>query len=177
MKPLKDYILPKVNIMVGRFQPITTGHLRCMKEVQKRTGNPLIICMIDTPMDKLDKKHPFPSEFLITHYDSLPVKDIVLVKNANIVQIAEQLSDYQISGWVCGTDRYDSYKKMAEKYKDESNLADDFEMIEIKRGDDDESASKLRQFILDENYNEFDKMSAIKGKCYYDDLRRFMLAL
>lgn len=168
----------KVNIMVGRFQPITTGHIKCIKEIQEKTGNPLILCMINTTLDKLDKKHPFPSTFLLEYYrQHLPVKGIMLVKNADIVAISEALKNYQISGWVCGTDRIDSYKKMAERYHEQANLSDDFEMLEIERTDDDESASKLRKMILEDNYFEFYQMSAITDETYYKGLRRYMLAL
>ena len=165
----------KVNIMVGRFQPITNGHLKCINEIRKKTGRPVILCMINTPANKLDEKHPFPSDFLIDYYKDLPVKEVVLVKNADIVKISQELKGYQISGWVCGSDRIDSYRKMASKYAKEANLADDFEMIEIPRTEDDESASKLRNMILYNDYKGFLKMSPIKT--YYAKLRTYMLAL
>lgn len=165
----------KVNIMVGRFQPITNGHLKCINEIRKKTGRPVVLCMINTPPNKLDEKHPFPSDFLIKYYKKLPIKEIRLVKNADIVKISQELEGYQISGWVCGSDRIDSYRKMAEKYKKEAGLSDDFEMIEIPRTEDDESASKLRQMILNDDYEGFLKMSPIKT--YYKELREYMLAL
>lgn len=173
MKSIKDYIRPKVNIMVGRFQPITTGHLKCVNEIQKKTGNPVILCMIETI--KTDERHPFPSKFLVPYYKQLPIENIVTVKNADIVKISEQLEDYQISGWVAGTDRYDSYKKMATKYAREADLADDFSMIEIPRTDSDVSASKLRECIKNDDYEGFLKMSAIKDKKYYEGLRKYIM--
>lgn len=175
MKHLNEYIKTKVNIMVGRFQPFTTGHLKCVETIQKQTGNPVIICMIETKESKLDEKHPFPSSFLLNWYKKLPIKDIVLVKNADITKIAEQLSDYQISGWVAGTDRYDSYKKMAERYGD--CLSSDFQMLEIPRTDEDISASKVRELIKEDNFEKFKKFSPIKDPTYYQGLQKYILSL
>jgi citrate lyase synthetase len=48
---------------------------------------------------------------------------------------------------------------MAEKYGDKAGLTDDFEMIEVKRSDDDISATKVRQALLDNDKRTFDKLT------------------
>ena len=161
--------MKQVNIIVGRFQPITIGHIKCAIEAfDKNEGHRTVLCMIDTPDNKVDARHPFSSSMLMPIYKSMFLKsrdtshcieDIVLVKNADIVKISQTLAelDYEPISWSCGTDRYDSYVQMAERYKDKAGLPEDFKLIEIKRSDDDVSATKLRQALIDDNQDEFFK--------------------
>lgn len=156
----------KVNIMVGRFQPFTKGHMKCVDYAYDKLKIPTIIAMINTPDNKVDKKHPFPSSLLLPIYKNMfeknpKIEDIILVSNADIVKIGEELynAGYEIASWTCGTDRIDSYSKMAEKYKERAHLSDDFQMLEIKRSDEDISATKVRQAILDNDYDTFFKLT------------------
>ena len=155
----------KCNILIGRFQPMTKGgHLKCAEQAMKETGNPTMFLMIETKEQKLDQKHPFPSSMLLPIYkDALKnnknVAGITLVKNANIIDLAEacRAEGFEPVSWTCGTDRYDSYKKMAERYAKDAGLADDFQVIEIKRGDEDSSATKLREYLRSGNEKAFEK--------------------
>ena len=115
--------MKEVNITIGRFQPFTKGHLACIESVYNELGLPTVICMIGVDDSKVDEKHPFPSSMLLPMYKDVfeknkMVADIILVKNANIVEIGETLykRGYQIKSWSCGTDRIASYEKMATKY-------------------------------------------------------------
>lgn len=155
----------KCNILIGRFQPMTKGgHLKCAEQAMKETGNPTMFLMIETKEQKLDQKHPFPSSMLLPIYkDALKnnknVAGITLVKNANIIDLAEacRAEGFEPVSWTCGTDRYDSYKKMAKHYAKDAGLADDFQVIEIKRGDEDSSATKLREYLRSGNEKAFEK--------------------
>jgi hypothetical protein len=157
--------MKRVNILVVRFQPFTKGHYKCVEEAWKLKKIPTVICMIDTPESKVDKRHPFTSKMLIELYKELfesdeKIADIVTVKNANIVANAETLKGlgYEIASWTCGTDRFDGYDKMATKYGEMIGLPDDYETIEVKRGDDDISATKVREALLKDDRDEFDKL-------------------
>jgi nicotinic acid mononucleotide adenylyltransferase len=159
--------MKKVNILIGRFQPITNGHVKCAQVAFEQKGIPTVLCMIETPDSKVDARHPFPSSLTVPMYKDLfshnkkaHIEDIVLVKNADIIKIAEVLraNGYEPQSWTCGTDRVDSYKAMAEKYHERAELPDDFEVIEIKRGDEDESATKLRDALARDDKDTFFKM-------------------
>lgn len=156
----------KVNIMVGRFQPFTKGHYKCVENAFEKKGVSTVIAMIDTPDEKTDEKHPFPSSMLLPIYKDLfekddKVLDIILVKNADIVKIGELCKNngYEIVSWTCGTDRYDVYKNMADKYHDKAGLSDDFEVIEIKRSDEDISATKAREALINDDKVTFNKLT------------------
>lgn len=183
--------MKKVNITIGRFQPITNGHMSCIEIPYKKLGIPTIICMIDVPDDKVDEKHPFPSSMLLPLYKNLfeknnMIEDIILVKSADIVKIGETLYNmgYEIQSWTCGTDRLAMYKRMSTNYAEKAHLSEDFELIEVKRADEDISATKVRQAILDNDYKTFVAMtplvtiqSRLTGKECYDELRAQLLKI
>ena len=157
--------MKKVNIVIGRFQPFTKGHYACVEAAMKNKSLPTVICIIDTPESKVDERHPFPSSMLTDLYGEFFSKDekivgVIPVKNADIVKIGEELKKhgFEIASWTCGTDRIDSYTKMSTKYKEQAGLSDDFEMIEVYRTDDDVSATKARQALLDDDKKAFYSM-------------------
>ena len=180
MKRLLD-----VNIMVGRFQPFTNGHLKCAEYAMNKKGVPTVLAMIETKDEKTDERHPFPSSMLQPMYEDLfksnnLVTDIVLVKSANIVVIGQELNKrgYNIVSWTCGSDRYDAYKKQGDKYAVEAMLDPNFEVLEIPRSDEDISATKARQALLDGDKKTFDRLtplsdlkSRLKGKDNYSILK------
>lgn len=183
--------MKQVNITIGRFQPLTNGHMKCIEQAYHSVGVPTVICMIGVEGNKIDKKHPFPSSMLLPLYKKILAKnnmiaDIVLVKSANIVEIGEELykKGYQIKSWSCGTDRLAGYERMALKYSEQAHLSQDFQMIEIKRNDEDISATKVRQALLDDDYKKFVAMtplitlqSRLKGEECYDELREQILKI
>lgn len=155
--------MKQVNIMVGRLQPMTKGHYLNIETAWKEKHVPTVICMIEVPEDKVDKRHPFPTYMLNNLYSEWFKKDpkidrILTVKNADIVKINEMLKaidkDYQIVSLTCGTDRVKDYQWMY-KYKEQADLPEDFEIIEIKRTDEDVSATKARQALLDDDKEAF----------------------
>ena len=153
------------NIIIGRFQPLTDGHMKCVETAWKQLGIGTVICLVDTPENKVDKRHPFSTSILLPIYNDLKstykyILDIIIVKNADIVKIGEMLNDrYEIKSWTCGTDRIDAYKIMSQKYKEQAGLADDFQMIEVKRSDDDISATRVRQALLSGDIKTFNKLT------------------
>lgn len=151
--------------MIGRFQPFTKGHYKCVEEAMRQKQYPTVIAMINTPDEKTDERHPFPSSLLLPLYQELfkrdnNILDIILVKRADIVKIGEELRKlgYEIASWTCGSDRIDPYTKMSDRYHDQAGLTDDFEMIEIFRTDEDISATKVRQSLLDDDKQTFIKL-------------------
>lgn len=181
--------MTNVNITIGRFQPLTNGHMACVEEAYTKLHIPTVICMIGVDDSKVDEKHPFPSSMLLPIYQDVfkknkMIADVVLVKNANIVDIGKMLHEkgYIIQSWSCGTDRVASYSKMASKYATDAMLADNFQMLEIKRTDEDISATKVREAILNDDYKTFVAMtplvtlsSRLSGKECYNELREQLL--
>ena len=112
--------MEKVNIIIGRFQPFTLGHLKCAQEAQKKLGVKTVLLVINTV--KQDERHPFLTKQIDKILDKMCKEEpslagYVLVKNANIVDNIEILreSGYEPISWTCGTDRYDAYDTMVKK--------------------------------------------------------------
>lgn len=174
--------MQKVNIVVGRFQPFTTGHYSCVKAAMNKRGLPTVICMISVPESKVDKRHPFPSDMLTNLYGGIVFKSnpsiagVVPVQSADIVKIGETLRafGFEIAAWTCGTDRFEDYSKKAERYHNRAGLSDDFEVIEVPRGEEDVSATKVRSCLLNNDMEGFLSMipaSTKDGTALYNALK------
>lgn len=152
--------MEKVNIIIGRFQPFTLGHLKCAQEAQKRLGVKSVLLVINTV--KQDARHPFLTKQIEKILDKMCKEEpaltgYVLVKNADIVKNVEILREagYEPVSWTCGTDRYAQYEAMVKKYGKDINLDDNFEVIEVKRGDEDISATAVRQALRNNDENTY----------------------
>lgn len=162
----------KVNLLQGRFQPFTLGHMKCVEAAAEK-GLPTVIAQIETTVS--DRKHPFtdkdlkkPMEDLIK--SSHDIIDIIKVKNADIIKISEAFAErgYEIASWTCGTDRIAQYSKMTKRYHDDANLTSDFQMIEIPRTDEDISATAVRNAIKADDRFAFKKLTPPCIHNYYD---------
>lgn len=154
--------MKKVNIILGRFQPITLGHMKMVEELYKINGYPTVFCMVSNK--KFDKKHPFSDELINKQFCEIRDEKIagkVYVKNADIVKFAEELhiNNYEPYLWAAGSDRYVAYKKQSDGYKEKANLLSEFDVVEIKRDDEDISATKVRESIANGDLKEFIKMT------------------
>lgn len=161
--------LIKCNITVGRFQPFTEGHMKMVEAGFKENGLGCVILQI--PNTKNDSKHPFSDElikeeikFIIDDQDNSHkvILDHFYIKNADIAKIAQVCHEngYEPVMWLCGTDRYASYSKQAdtEKYKVANDMLMEFKAFEVKRTDDDTSATKVREAIKNDDFTTYMKM-------------------
>ncbi len=155
----------KVNVIVGRFQPLTLGHLKGAEEVFKEFGLKTVFCIVNTPDSKLNEKHPFPSEMIMEQNEDLADEKyfagIHPIMNADIGKIAKVCRDLGCEPvvWTCGSDRVAAYKKQViPKYIEMYDLDPEFKVHEIKRTNEDISASQVRQCIMDNDYRGYCKL-------------------
>lgn len=154
----------KVNVIVGRFQPFTLGHITGAEQIYKEYGLKTVFLIINTPKSKVDSRHPFESEQIIK--DNINCGEdwfagMFSIQSADIGKIAAVCRDngFEPVMWTCGTDRYAGYSRQAsEKYINMYNLSLEFKVNEIKRTDDDISASAVRQALKDGDQKTFEKM-------------------
>lgn len=171
--------MKRVNICLGRFQPFTAGHFKCIEAAWNIKHLPTVVCMIGVNESKADEKHPFPSNLLLNAYNELfagdnRIIDVVSVFSANIVSVGNYLRKlgYEIASWTCGTDRVADYTRMSTKYHDQAGLTDDFELIEVPRTDDDISATKARQCLLTNDINGFVRLMPSGSESIFDELKQ-----
>lgn len=150
--------MKKVNIVLGRFQPFTIGHLKCCTNVYKNRGLKTVLCVIDTI--KADEKHPFITKLMWSAFKNLvkeyeEIEDIVLVKSADILKIGEAVAQKgcSVETWSCGSDRIDDYKRICKKY------APSIDVIEINRGESDVSGTQVRAMIKAGKEDQFKELT------------------
>lgn len=153
--------MKECNIVIGRFQPLTNGHIKCINETYRKYGLKTILFIIGVGDDKVDTRHPFPTSSLIPMYKRTlghleNIIDIVEVKSADILRISsicEELG-YQIKTWSCGEDRAVAYTQMGERYKERAHLCDGFKVVVFDRTDGI-SATGVRNAIISKDYITF----------------------
>lgn len=153
-----------VNIFLGRFQPFTAGHLKVLEQGYKKNGLSTVVLMIQN--NKMDDRHPFSDDLIQKEMEIIRknhpelIEDTIYIKSADILKFAEELhnKDYEPVLWLTGTDRLAQYTKMAENYKERANFKPEFTTFEIQRGDDDISATKVRESIKAEDMDTFKSM-------------------
>lgn len=153
----------KVNIILGRFQPFTKGHLKMIEQGYIENGLPAVVLQISNK--KFDDKHPFSDELTKEEINSIrnSLKTNIIghfyVINADIAKIASVCHDngFEPVLWITGTDRFEAYSKQAnsEKYKIDNNLLDEFKCFEVKRTDGDISATKVREAIENDDFKTY----------------------
>lgn len=155
--------MENVNIVLGRFQPFTKGHEKILVQMYEENKLPTVMLLISNT--KFDSKHPFSDDVIKKElelaFNNKPYyKDALYVKSADILKFAELLHEngYQPKLWGTGTDRLPIYKKMADKYKERAGFDDDFDTFEIKRTDDDISATKVRTALKENDIVTFKQM-------------------
>lgn len=153
--------MKECNIVIGRFQPITNGHIKCINETYKKYGLKTILFIIGVGEDNVDTRHPFATSSLIPMYKKTlghleNIIDIVEVKSADIIRISsicEQLG-YRIKTWSCGEDRAVAYTQMGDRYKERAHLCEDFKVVVFDRTDGI-SATGVRNAIISKDYDTF----------------------
>ena len=169
-----------VNIILGRFQPFTKGHLKMIEEGYKENGLPTVILHISNK--KFDDKHPFSDELIKEEIDLIREKskntiiDHFYIVNADIAKIASicHENNYEPVLWLCGSDRFEIYSKQANniKYKTVNNLLDEFKCFEIKRTDDDISATKVREAINNDDFDTYINMMPLVSENIWNKFKQ-----
>jgi hypothetical protein len=174
-----------VNFMVGRFQPLTNGHLECMYKAYKDNNLPTVICITDTKSP--NNKNPFPIDFLLNYYNkfkTLPyITDIIKVESANIVEVSNKLHNlnYEPIYWICGNDRSNSYQRMINRYGPECHLNQFCRVYSVDRQINQVSATKARNELLNGSYDSFMNITSYESilgkklsKQFYKELKQLI---
>jgi cytidyltransferase-like protein len=178
----KDQGVQPVNIFVGRFQPFTLGHVKVLETLYKANGFPVIVFLVKSKTVKKEDaaKRPYDVDTQIAMFNKVQkeypfLKEVIVVPSAAIDTMFNQLRpNYEPVLWGTGTDRMKAYGYMVDndKYREELNVRSDFALHEIKRGDDDISATQVRNSMLDDEYNLFKKLVPKSLHGMYDELKQ-----
>ena len=169
-----------VNIMVGRFQPFTLGHLKCLKAIKDNLGVPTFLCVIP---GNGDDKHPFRGKVQDDMFERLTeahpdlIAGMHYVKNAFIEFWVPSVKEagFEPVSWTCGTDRFEAYRSMAEKYAQKYGLSPEFQVHLVDRADDNISATSVRECLLNDDREGYMSQMPECLHDMYDELRQVMV--
>jgi cytidyltransferase-like protein len=171
----------KVNIFVGRFQPFTLGHVKVLETLYKKNGYPVIVFLVKSKTAKKEDaiKRPYDVETQIEMFNNVQseyrfLKQVIVVPNAAIDTMFNELRpNYEPVLWGTGTDRMKAYGYMVnnDKYREELGVLPEFSLHEIQRGDDDISATKVREALSDGDRKAFEKMTPRSLHGMFQDLK------
>ena len=170
--------MKKVNICLGRFMPFTKGHYKMIEYGLKHNDLPTVIFMISNK--KMDKKHPFSDELIQKEMNMLKkslngIENTVYVSSADIVKLGQWCyeNNYEPQLWITGSDRLAAYKRQAEnpKYQDLGHFPSSFTTLEVPRTDEDISATKVREAIMNDDLDTFKKMMPEGTEKLFDDFK------
>lgn len=167
----------KVNFMVGRFQPPTLGHLKVIEQIHDQNGYPVVIFTVRSKK-RNPEKTPFSDDTINkmfmdikNEYPNL-IADFIKIPSAGIDTIIDNLRPkMEPVLWGTGTDRLKGYQLQTQRYRDYPGFPN-IEIYEIKRGDDDISASKVRKAIRNNDFNTYKKMMPKSTHKYFDILKK-----
>ena len=159
----------KVNIFVGRFQPFTLGHAKVLQSLHDQNGLPVVVFLVKSKTVKKEDafKRPYDEHMQMQMFKAVQrqykfLKDIITVPFAAIDTLFNELRPkYEPVLWGTGSDRMASYSGQVEKesYREQLNVLPEFGMHEIHRTDDNISATKVRNAMLDDDYQAFASMT------------------
>jgi cytidyltransferase-like protein len=177
----KDQGAQPVNMFVGRFQPFTLGHVKVLETLYKENGYPVVVFLVKSKTVKAEDavKRPYDVDTQIEMFKRVQkeypfLKEVIVVPSAAIDIMFNQLRPkYEPVLWGTGSDRLKAYGYMVDnqKYREELNVRTDFGLHEIKRGDDDISATQVRNTMINDEYNSFKKLTPRSLHSMYDELK------
>lgn len=176
--PYKERGKKPVNIFVGRFQPFTLGHVKVFEQMYKKNGLPIVVFLVRSKKPD-PKKTPFSEDIqqamfakMIKQYPFLEASYVISSAAIDTI-FSTARPTYEPIIWGFGTDRKKSYEYMINKpdYREQLGVNPEFSGLEIKRNDNNISASKVRQAINNDDENTFKKMTPKSIHSFYKTLQ------
>lgn len=170
-----------VNMFVGRFQPFTLGHAKVLESMYKENGYPVVVFLVKSKTVKKGDEfsRPYEEQTQVEMFNKVKkqypfLKEIFVVPSAAIdIMFNEVRPKYEPVLWGTGSDRMKAYGYMVnnDSYRDQLNVRADFALFEIPRTDDEISATKVRNAMLDGNEKEFQAMTPKAIHPMYNELK------
>jgi cytidyltransferase-like protein len=173
----------EVNMFVGRFQPFTLGHVKVVEHLHKQNGLPTVIFLVKAKTKKKEDsfKRPFDETMqvnMIKHVmKEYPIETVYVIDTAAIDKMFNAMRPkYEPVLWGTGSDRMKTYGYQVNnpKYRGELGVEDSFRLEEIPRTDDNISATKVRNALLDGDEKTYKSMTPKSMHKMYKLLKQTM---
>jgi cytidyltransferase-like protein len=158
----------EVNMFVGRFQPFTLGHVKVVEHLHKQNGLPTVIFLVKAKTKKKEDsfKRPFDETMQVNMIKQVmkeyPIETVYVIDTAAIDKMFNAMRPkYEPVLWGTGSDRMKTYGYQVNnpKYRGELGVDDSFRLEEIPRTDDNISATKVRNALLDGDEKTYKSMT------------------
>lgn len=173
----------EVNMFVGRFQPFTLGHVKVVEHLHKQNGLPTVIFLVKAKKKKAEDsfKRPFDETMQVNMIKQVmkeyPIETVYVIDTAAIDKMFNAMRPkYEPVLWGTGSDRMKTYGYQVNnpKYRGELGVEDSFRLEEIPRTDDNISATKVRNALLDGDEKTYKSMTPKSMHKMYKLLKQTM---
>ena len=173
----------EVNMFVGRFQPFTLGHVKVVEHLHKQNGLPTVIFLVKAKTKKKEDsfKRPFDETMQVNMIKQVmkeyPIETVYVIDTGAIDKMFNAMRPkYEPVLWGTGSDRMKTYGYQVNnpKYREELGVDGDFRLEEIPRTDDNISATKVRNALLDGDERTFKSMTPKSMHKMYELLKQTM---
>lgn len=173
----------EVNMFVGRFQPFTLGHVKVVEHLHKQNGLPTVIFLVKAKKKKAEDsfKRPFDETMQVNMIKQVmkeyPIETVYVIDTAAIDKMFNAMRPkYEPVLWGTGSDRMKTYGYQVDnpKYRGELGVEDSFRLEEIPRTDDNISATKVRNALLDGDEKTYKSMTPKSMHKMYKLLKQTM---
>ena len=152
----------KIAVFQGRLNPPTKAHTEIIPNQMKKAGLPVVLFLVKGKKSD-PKKNPLKLQEqlkMIKKSAGNKINKIFVIDNGfigELVNTARNNDMEPVEMWT-GTDRLQTYKAQAKKYKDTWNM--NLKVKEIKRGKENISATKVREAAKEGDFETFKKMTS-----------------
>jgi len=158
-------------IFSGRFQPVTAAHAKIIEDIGKENTRGTIFLVKGKASSKDKDKNPFDTDIQKKMLELVAPKnvDIKIISSGFFVGELNDMSDNNFVAYA-GSDRISAYEKF-KKYMDEGKT---LTIKEIKRTDEDISATKVREALKNNDEEAFKKLTNPKMYKMYNELKNLL---
>jgi nicotinic acid mononucleotide adenylyltransferase len=187
--PPSHQVTEEISIVFGRFNPPTLGHQKLFDTLSKVSENNTYRIYPSRSYDS--KKNPLDPQTKISvmremypdHSDRIVDDDSV----RNILDVLKNLCEegYKKVNIVVGSDRQNEFEKLTNQYNNDLYFFEEINVVSAGERDPDSdsiegiSASKLRKFVVEGNYQDFaqgipNTLNSTQSQKLYKILRQSM---
>lgn len=148
----------KVNILIGRFQPLHNGHIKCAESLKENNGKKVVLVAIVNPSRNSAFSDRTVRILLEKAQQSMPdlIKDVKLVSSDSIKDIMEViLPEYSPILWGSAERRIKDYVLQLDYLKKRNvnlRISNDFKLVQLPSYLE---SKKVRQMISSNDFNSF----------------------
>lgn len=160
-----------VGVISGRFQSVTKAHVEIIERLAEENDRGIVFLVKGKATSKDKERNPFDEDI------QKRMLERILPENVEIMVIPtgffmDKLNESEYSNFVLytGTDRFESYQKQASYITEGKTL----EVKEVKRVDEDISASKVRASLVERDEESFKSLTDERLHDMFEDMTGYL---